>query len=463
MTRVKLRLDKFLMDADLPEFGAVANIYDVSDRAGKPQNRRNIPIPVGSGGDRFTELDLEPGEYLVEAILPSGETISEEVSVASDPPSQELRLRAASSPHEWLGWQHFAGNTRQMEGLYRAEHGPPRVGAARGAPVPAPWEISRQVQADLVSTPPLPSDTQAQPNSPAALIARGYFFALPGISAHPVDQPLPAALLNASAHPLQVSPNRSAQDADDLSRIYRFDSGSLAHAAGGADTRHYLLISGQDLPPQYCVLPLPWPQADHSGEAPVEVWLRTAERGDSPRGGQDTAFRLSVSVPDRMVGAVLGYLASGDLPAAATLLRPARDMLFEKVANPLAAAGGGYVLLTAETPELPDYWHHWIQNLMNWFPWLPDGAIQHGWLTLRRPRTDQNLAEARGAFLEGFRRGLPFYAKGVSLLMDGLTLFANDARAAGQPDAELEQALTLVRQLAMRTNMRQAFTTVLLH
>jgi hypothetical protein len=48
------------------------------------------------------------------------------------------------------------------------------------------------------------------------------------------------------------------------------------------------------------------------------------------------------------------------------------------------------------------------------------------------------------------------------MLMDGLTLFANDARAEGHADEEIEDALRTVRPLALRTNMRQPFTTVLL-
>ena len=49
------------------------------------------------------------------------------------------------------------------------------------------------------------------------------------------------------------------------------------------------------------------------------------------------------------------------------------------------------------------------------------GFIQFG----RDPNT---LAEARDCFLEGFRRGLPFYSKGVGYLLDGLNRFAHDAR-----------------------------------
>ena len=123
-------------------------------------------------------------------------------------------------------------------------------------------------------------------------------------------------------------------------------------------------------------------------------------------------------------------------------------MLFGKAVNPLAAAAGAYVLLVAgEEPE-PDrhvYWHQWIKNLMNWFKWLPDGPIQHAWVKLSQKRSEENLSEARASLLEGYRRGLPFYSRGVGMLLDGLTLFANDARAGGTPDEEVEETVTPVR------------------
>jgi hypothetical protein len=101
-----------------------------------------------------------------------------------------------------------------------------------------------------------------------------------------------------------------------------------------------------------------------------------------------------------------------------------------------------------------------VQNLANRFPWLPDGAILDAWVKLRRQKTDKELRAARSGLLEGYGRGLPIYAKGVRLLLDGLTLFASDAREAGQEDAEVEAALRSVRRWARQTNTRQVFSCV---
>jgi hypothetical protein len=150
------------------------------------------------------------------------------------------------------------------------------------------------------------------------------------------------------------------------------------------------------------------------------------------------------------------------LSAAETIVKQAKDMLFYKSENPLAAAAGAYVLLGNTTSERPADWHDWVQNLMNQFPWLPDGAILYGKLLMEQSRDQNNLKKAHDCFLEGFRRGLPFFSKGVGYLLDGLNRFVNDAKRNATPDEPMETALKVVRDLALRTNIRQPFTTILL-
>ena len=55
-------------------------------------------------------------------------------------------------------------------------------------------------------------------------------------------------------------------------------------------------------------------------------------------------------------------------------------------------------------------------------------------------------------------------ASGADILPpDGSTLVTDlDARASKKPDKEIAEALKMVQQLALRTNVRQPFTQVLL-
>jgi hypothetical protein len=230
--------------------------------------------------------------------------------------------------------------------------------------------------------------------------------------------------------------------------------------------RHYLFLRGQEIQPQYCVLPTPWPQAPGFGEsADVEVLIHRQPADQKQQSFADPGYRLAVTVNDQLLGTVIGYLGAGDLPSAGKLLAHiedlAEDILLHKMGNPLAAAAGAYVLLGNQHTAKQERWHHWIGNLAEGYRWLPDGAIQHAWVKLRHQKVAGNLEEARASLLEGFRRGLPFYSQGVRLLVDGLTLFANDARAADTRDKEVESALRSVRRWSRQINVRQAFTCML--
>lgn len=290
-------------------------------------------------------------------------------------------------------------------------------------------------------------------------LGRGYFFASPPLAPVGTGTSLAQAVAELPLEPKRrVIAPLAARDADELSRIYWLESGKQAFAKMPART--YFFASGEGFASQYCVLPIPWQQVDFSGEAPVQVMVRIGEGAEKAKMRRPDPFRLAVAVQDRMIGTVLGYLATGELPAAAVLVERARDMLFQKMANPLAATAGAYVLLASKLLDEPEPWHGWIKNLNQGFPWIPDGAIQYAWLCLQQQ--DADLDVARGALLEGYRRGLPYFSRGVRLLMDGLTLFSNEARQAGHKDEEVDEALVVVTTLAARTNMRQPFTTVLL-
>jgi len=65
---------------------------------------RVFPLTVGQPA----AVQVEPGKYLVRAILPSGRVVAQETTV--DETGGELELVARDSAHEWLGWQTFAAD-----------------------------------------------------------------------------------------------------------------------------------------------------------------------------------------------------------------------------------------------------------------------------------------------------------------------------------------------------------------
>lgn len=480
MSILKLRLDIWGLGsshADSEVLTVVTNIYDVTHDIGERKSKRNIEIPVGDSGESvYQDVELEPGRYVIEAVLPSGQVINDEVSIQESAEPQKVRLQTPVTSHEWLGWQHFVGNVRQDAESYKSQM--PTI--TQKAPI--------NIRTDLVSAVSLPDyidyiqDT-ADISTASELVSRGLFSIMPSSKdvkpssslsdLFPFDQLNPPARCKGPLKPVGWAQ-------DQISQMYFFKN----HPEPGQDhivglnmssdhyhqprfERHYLFIRGENIPAQYCVLPVPWMQIKPMEEAVVQALVRPIMVDpDVPPGG-DPGYRVAISVVDRILGSVIGYLSTGALPNAATIVKKeprgeAQELLYYKLDNPLAAAAGAYVLLTTEDSDDPKHWHRWVSNLMNWFHWLPDGAIQHAWVRLRHQKNESDRLEARESLLKGYRRGLPFYSRGVKLLLDGLTLFANDAEAAKKQDREVEEALRTVRKLALRTSMRQPFTTVLL-
>jgi hypothetical protein len=175
MREVKLRLDTASWEGLQLDYGAVANIYDVtSDAQGRrrrtsdSQRLRNLAIPMGplSAEDpAFLSIPLEPGRYIVEATPPNGEVISDEIVVDEAAEPLLVRLSGEASPHELLSWQYYAGN----------------VESAMSYSTHSVSKDLRVLNVDLVSVwarPPAGRDA-ATLAAPGGLVSRGLFFDLP--------------------------------------------------------------------------------------------------------------------------------------------------------------------------------------------------------------------------------------------------------------------------------------------
>lgn len=165
------------------------------------------------------------------------------------------------------------------------------------------------------------------------------------------------------------------------------------------------------------------------------------------------ARTVSTSVDDPYFGPVMNYLALGRKEDAATSLGSVPvNMLFDKLENPFAAAAGAYVLvddLEIGTTPSPS-WRQWITNLANWFPALADGAVLEGRALQRTGEEDAAL----GRFLEAFDRGMPLFAEGVRLLLEGLLSYQSE------PGDRVDRATRSVRRWASWLDPREPFTTL---
>lgn len=371
---------------------------------------------IPAGQQSSTSVDLPVGRYLFEAYLPSGEIVTETVRI-TDAENSPVRLRGTDSPHEWLSWQNLATRTSRSR--------------ARTAPV-------------------LPDDA-AHPTVLEVITAQG-----------PVSKALlgiwkGGSLNTLAPTPMNVTPRPgSGQPLHDGAlgvTAYLYEQGPWQ------DGQRYFGLVRQPPsgPALLAVLPLPWHQADMSGDAAVDVLVDASGAGTSGR--PEWPVTVSVVVRDNVMGPVFGYLSSGDLPSAAQVVETAVDRLAAKFFNALAAAGAAYILVrSASETKTRAVWVPWLANLRNYFPSLADGAILDGWAHLNGIGRPRDVSQAAMAFVQAVDRGLPLYTAGVRLLFDGMT------RAAVVPKQKLpagfDDALEVVRRLALHIDVRQTFTVV---
>jgi hypothetical protein len=146
-------------------------------------------------------------------------------------------------------------------------------------------------------------------------------------------------------------------------------------------------------------------------------------------------------------------MASGLALLADGMERAALDALQDKIANPLAATAGALIAVANASAEIAKHWDPWLENLANWFPALPDGAVILGRRLLSRARTQGEINAARRWFVEGARRGPPVYSLAVDWLARGLESCAGD-------EPELVAMRTAARRLANRVDSKHIFTVI---
>jgi Putative peptidoglycan binding domain len=470
VTEIKLRLDKWLEGVEIAD-GAIANLYPIGGAGSTTRkSRRGITIPAGYGS-AFRTIEADPGRYLVEVRLPSGQTLSQEVEVLppglrSGLPGAEVRFKDEGSPHEWLSWQHFAGNVigeeRQVQQKLRDR------GFYKGTIDGVFGPETNQALKEFQSANALPETGTLDQQMMGLLGLRGTGQGRAEIEATPFGGLPP--------HPDHERGWQWNAIADSLKKVPGehdwLGRGSQVHPSNSDSTlQAFVLTAAQfnvpaqvpnigeaDLPGgrrvltarfgdqiELVSLPIPWMSA--GAECAIDVVVRNAL--DDPK-----AFRASVMVRDPTLGSAMSFMTAGGLSDAAVLFDRAKNLLFEKVENPLAAAAGAYVLVAAQQGPDRQTWHSWVKNLMNWFPWLPDGAIQYGRLKLRDEASDDDLEEARRVLFMAYHRGLPFFSAGIRWLLSGLTIFSEEG------DAEAQKMAKAVHRVSLRTDMSQPFTVV---
>ncbi|MBK5204701.1 MAG: hypothetical protein JJD98_04615 [Polaromonas sp.] len=179
------------------------------------------------------------------------------------------------------------------------------------------------------------------------------------------------------------------------------DNGIQQFAINVPFSPHLLQIGGEEVAWRLVSLP---------PGGPVRVALT--------RSATDEGDAIDVTVgrrnPDNEL--IMSYLARGAVSEAGKLAEAwhAADlMLYEKRRDPVSAAAGAYILLKIK--RLQDR-KAWVDNLVEWFPYLADSAIVSAALALQRENA--NEAEIRAKIQLALDRGLPIFAMGASILVE---------------------------------------------
>jgi hypothetical protein len=100
----------------------------------------------------------------------------------------------------------------------------------------------------------------------------------------------------------------------------------------------------------------------------------------------------------------------------------------------------------------------WLQNLMNWFTWLPDGsAVRAEHLA----RWSMHLA-AMDAFIEVTQRGLPLFSDGIRFTYDRLRFYTGNPADIADADATRARgALERIELFVRHVDFTKPVTTFL--
>ena len=179
------------------------------------------------------------------------------------------------------------------------------------------------------------------------------------------------------------------------------DEGMRQVALDIPEAPHMLQVGGDEVAWRLVSLP-------PGGEVRVALTRTASEDGDS----------IDVTVGRRrpVNELVMAYLASGAAVEAERLAdawQAADVALFEKERDPVSAAAGAYLLFKLKRL---DERRRWVDNLVNWFPYLADGPIVAAALALQRDDADLNVV--RHHIDVAMERGLPVFGLGMSILVE---------------------------------------------
>lgn len=428
--------------------GAVCDVVRRDDPA---KNPHHFSVPLG--GETKVEVAAVP--YVVTLTLPDGSVLTKEVTPAAN---EFVRLVFATqqSPHEWLATAAATGSIR-----------PPEV-VSRTRPLLAP-ELDGGYLGPMDFGVPHRGGATHIGKEFNPLNGGDFWFDADAVSGDRLDHrnPLGPAPITADTTGRQGLDLRQAQRYDpdrDISIPYAGDDGRFARLRIN-DRRLSCLQPGQTgrqaepvfarliigTRSELAVLPSLGQRSEYDDDWNPFLLVDRLAASDSTM--------TTVVIDDKDWAGLLGFIANRDMASGARLLdselltRSAVRAMEEKVSNPLAALAGALVAVATTHPDLERRWDPWLENLINWFPGIPDGPIILGRRRLIRAKTIDEIEAAKASLLEGARRGVPVYSLSADWLARGL-------EGIGDKSAAFVAVRRAARRLSDRIDPSKAFTVI---
>ncbi|MDZ4820667.1 MAG: DNA/RNA non-specific endonuclease [Planctomycetota bacterium] len=399
--------------------------------------RSNLSLAVRGRTNGTVEVD--PGEYLVICRLPAGQQLISHVEVKAGEriPVDLKPSEGDASPSENLELDHFMRRqSRRAKGLSSSLPGSSDSGlpsslmpsssqfdlgvsisnlfafkgenynAAQGA-------MSQPILADFGNDADISVTAQSMAAAPTRLTVRWF---MGNVLAKA------ASVINGGTI---LAPNNLAIDIP-------------SEVLGGSGPIICQLHQDGQAPSNMCV---PLPPAEYGLQPPKLTLL--APEPQIPR------FRLDVQLQHSVANLLAHYLRGSMLSEARETVSSstlsAQELLENKRQDPIAAAVGAYAILRVGEQAQKNELQQWSSNLMNWFPWLPDGVVIRGEQLARSGLH----AEALAAFIELNNRGLPLFSQGLTFAVDRLRLYVEKSESISRqfPEDQVHNGRELLNRL----------------
>ena len=404
-------------EAERFKWGVVARIQSLSEK------RSVQEVVAPTDGEVPRSVEVEPGLYSIQLLLPSGEILQEVREVA---PGATVRVEFGARPG---GDDPVAGAKTRAPRPRRPTAAHPRAkGQRRDGAVFRYLDRAARAPRKHIQAAPVPRA--------AWLKAAPTMAQLAGMTA--------VEALALEAEPLGAPAERAG-----VQCVWRFvgTEGGTVPWLGWCRVETVAAI-------ELVRLPVPWrcALADTTGPewAPVELRIN----GEA---GLESAAS-SVEVGDPQLGGLLAYLNRGRLEVVRSLVNAldAEGLITaaieSKMANPLSACAAAYVGLAIFAPEERERWDSWLPNIMTYFPEVPDGPILHARRIQLRPSGPSEISQIAALLAEAHARGTPHFSAGLELMQ-------HLWRSIGRPNAYAKEADAAAR-VASRVDRDQAFTVL---